>query len=65
MLVLTRKEGQSIIIRAHDGDEFTVKIIDGAEQQTLELISRSHGSTQIGIQAPKEVNIVRREIDGR
>jgi sRNA-binding carbon storage regulator CsrA len=65
MLVLTRRTGQSIIIRARDGDEFVVKLLEGNARQTLELISHSHGKTRIGIQAPREVNIVRREIDRR
>lgn len=53
MLVLTRHKGQSIIMRFRDA-EILVKLID---------ISRS--GAQIGIEAPKSVLILRKEIGGR
>lgn len=47
MLVLTRKEGQSILI----GDSIVVRII-GADR----------GSARIGIEAPDDVKILREEL---
>jgi carbon storage regulator len=47
MLILSRKEGESIVI----GDNITVKIV-----------SAEKGVVKIGIDAPKEVTILRSEL---
>ena len=47
MLILSRKEGESIVI----GDNITVKIV-----------SAEKGVVKIGIEAPKEVTILRSEL---
>ncbi len=47
MLVLTRKKGQSIII----GDNIKIKVI-----------SVNQSNVEIGIDAPKDINIVREEL---
>ncbi|MCY9665105.1 carbon storage regulator CsrA [Paenibacillus alginolyticus] len=47
MLVLTRKKGQSIII--NNNIEIVISAIDGEQ-------------VKIGINAPKEVNIMRKEV---
>lgn len=48
MLVLSRKDGQSILI----GDNVRVTVI-----------GHRHGKTQLGIDAPNEVQIVREELN--
>jgi carbon storage regulator len=47
MLILSRKEGESIVI----GDNITVKIV-----------SAEKGVVKIGIEAPKEITILRSEL---
>jgi carbon storage regulator len=47
MLILSRKEGESIVI----GDNITVKIV-----------SAEKGGVKIGIEAPPEVSILRSEL---
>ncbi len=47
MLVLTRKCGESILI----GDDIKITVVE-----------IKHGTIRIGIEAPRQVNIVREEI---
>jgi carbon storage regulator len=49
MLVLTRRRGESIVIDAGDGIEITV-------------IEAGNGSVRLGIEAPKSVDIWRKEV---
>ena len=49
MLVLTRRKGESIVIDAGDGIEITV-------------IEAGNGSVRLGIEAPKSVDIWRKEV---
>jgi carbon storage regulator len=49
MLVLTRKPGESLIV----GDA------------VVHFLESSHGRTRVGIAAPKEVLILRSELNGR
>ena len=49
MLVLTRKEGEQILI----GEDITVRIV---------LIDK--GKVRIGIEAPRDVKILRAELEG-
>ena len=52
MLVLSRKEGESIIIKTADGD---IEIV-------LEKIKGRRGS--IGVKAPKHIRVIRKELEG-
>lgn len=52
MLVLTRRPGESILI-------------DGGIKVTVLTLCRDTGQVRIGIDAPKEVSIVREELLGR
>ena len=56
MLVLTRRIGEEIIIR-HKGETITVRVA-----RFLHL-NGNDPQVRIGITAPKDVNIVRAEID--
>jgi len=47
MLVLTRKQGESILI----GEEIEIKIIEVSKNEV-----------KIGIQAPKDVKVIRKEL---
>ena len=49
MLVLTRRKGETIMI----GDEITIKV--------LEIKGRT---VRIGLEAPRDVKIIRGELDG-
>lgn len=49
MLVLTRRKGESIVIDAGDGIEITV-------------IEAGNGSVRLGIEAPRSVDIWRKEV---
>jgi carbon storage regulator len=51
MLVLTRKKGEQILI----GQGIVITFLGGG----------SHGEMRVGIDAPEEVQIVRKEIAGR
>ena len=49
MLVLTRRYGETILLRLPNGDEIEVRVISG-------------GPCKLGITAPAEVEIVRNEL---
>ena len=51
MLVLTRKKDQSIVI---DDERIVIKVLDAQE-----------GITRLGIEAPKDVSVHRKEIYNR
>ncbi len=50
MLVLTRRDGETILLRLPNGDEIEITLISG-------------GPCRIGITAAPEVEIVRTELD--
>ena len=55
MLILSRFENQSFYLFLEDGTEIQIKLLDIFN-------SYSHSVAKIGIQAPKNVNIVREEL---
>jgi carbon storage regulator CsrA len=55
MLVLRRKQGEKLIIYVH-GEKIVVQILHS---------DRDDRSVQVGIQAPKHVNVIREEADTR
>ena len=50
MLVLSRRDGETILLRLPNGEEIEVTLISG-------------GPCKLGISAPAEVEIVRTELD--
>jgi carbon storage regulator CsrA len=50
MLVLKRKRGEAVRI---------------AERVVIRVLSTSHGSVTLGIEAPKGVKIIRMELEGK
>lgn len=51
MLVLKRKEGETILLSA-----------DGKEMVEVKLIEIAEGRAKIGIEAPKSITILRKEV---
>ena len=58
MLMLSRKTDQSITLRIPGHDDVVIKIVDLKNNQFGKLVAR------VGIDAPKEIEIVRNEIIG-
>lgn len=56
MLILTRNPGQTFFIRTPTGDNLTITCLG---------VNKRSGQVRIGINAPKEYNIVREELIGR
>ncbi len=54
MLVISRLDGEEIIL--------TIPTPEGEKQITLKLISARRGHARIGIQAPQEIVVMRREL---
>ncbi len=52
MLVLTRKIKEDVIITLPDGQQIVVRLLD----------FRKNGQASIGFEAPKSINIARREV---
>lgn len=51
MLVLTRKRGEGLVLRL------------GGHRVMLEILGSSRGRTRIGICAPREIEVLRKELD--
>lgn len=58
MLMLSRKTDQSITLRIPGHDDVVIKIVDLKNNQFGKLVAR------VGIDAPREIEIVRNEIIG-
>lgn len=56
MLILTRNPGQTFFIRTPNGDDLAITCLS---------VNKRSGQARIGINAPKEYNIVREELIGR
>lgn len=50
MLVLTRRDGEGIILKTPD---FEIEVI---------VFGQRHGQTKVGIKAPKNVEVIRNEL---